>query len=243
MRTLSIAAIILAATASIPAIAEDTTPKPGVISVSATGNADVAPDMAILNLMVMREAETARAALDANTQAMAAVLTDMKAEGIDERDLQTSNFNINPRYFYPPRKNDGTQKPPRIVGYVVTNGLTVRVRDLGKLGTILDRSVTLGVNSGGNVRFANDDPAEAINQARKNAMENAIAKATMLTETAGIGLARITQISEQNRGRPRPQAMAMARSKMAADEAAPVPIAAGENSYSVTVNVTWELAQ
>ncbi|MEN0041487.1 MAG: SIMPL domain-containing protein [Pseudomonadota bacterium] len=234
--------LLLAATTTLPAFAADKTPKPGVISVSATGNADIAPDMAVLNLMVMREADTARAALDANTQAMAAVLADMKAEGIDERDLQTSNFNINPRYFYPPRKKDGTQEPPRIVGYTVTNGLTVRVRDLGKLGTILDRSVTLGVNSGGNVRFTNDDPAKAIDQARRKAMENAISKATTLTDAAGIGLARITSISEQNRGQPRPMPMAVARAKMAA-EAAPVPIAAGENSYSVTVNVTWELAQ
>lgn len=237
-----LAGLWLATAATIPAFAQDQAPKPGVISVSATGKADVAPDMAILNLSVMREAETARAALDANTQAMAAVLADMKAEGIDERDLQTSNFNINPRYFYPKRQKDGAQEPPKIVGYVVINALTVRVRDLGKLGTILDRSVTLGVNSGGNVRFANDDPAAAIEQARKKAMENAVAKATTLTEAAGVGLARITQISEQNRGVPRPQPMAMARAKMA-DEAAPVPIAAGENSYSVTVNVIWEIAQ
>ena len=135
-----LAGLWLATAAAMPAFAQDQAPKPGVISVSATGKADVAPDMAILNLSVMREAETARAALDANTQAMATVLADMKAEGIDERDLQTSNFNINPRYFYPKRQKDGAQEPPKIVGYVVTNALTVRVRDLGKLGTILDRS-------------------------------------------------------------------------------------------------------
>ena len=109
------------------AIAADTDITPQ-ITVSATGTADIAPDMAVIGLTLLREADTAREALDANTEAMAEVLAAMQAEGIAERDLQTSNFNIQPRYVYPEPK-DGIRPAPRIVGYQVSNSLTVRVRD------------------------------------------------------------------------------------------------------------------
>ncbi|MBO6639403.1 MAG: SIMPL domain-containing protein [Roseitalea sp.] len=217
---------------------DDITPQ---ITVSATGTANVAPDMAVIGLTVLREAETARDALDANTMAMAEVLAAMQAEGIAERDLQTSNFNIQPRYVHPEPKN-GVRPAPRIVGYQVSNSLTVRVRDLERLGAILDQSVTLGVNQGGGISFTNDDPSAAITEARTKAMQAAIGKAETLTEAAGIGLGRILTISEQS-SEPRPIAMARGAVMEMAADAAPVPVAAGENTYRVSVNVTFELAQ
>ncbi|XHC16436.1 SIMPL domain-containing protein [Oceaniradius stylonematis] len=216
----------------------DITPQ---ITVSATGTADIAPDMAVIGLTVLREAETAREALDANTEAMAEILAAMRAEGIAERDLQTSNFNIQPRYVYPEPK-DGIRPAPRIVGYQVSNSLTVRVRDLDRLGAILDQSVTLGVNQGGGISFTNDDPSAAITEARTKAMKAAISKAGTLTEAAGIGLGRILSISEQS-SEPRPMPVARAAMMEMAADAAPVPVAAGENTYRVSVNVTFELAQ
>ena len=164
----------------------------------------------------------------------------MARAGIEERDLQTSNFNIQPRYHHP-KSSSGRRKPPQLVGYLVTNSLTVRVRDLKNLGAILDKSVTLGVNSGGGITFSSDKPEPIIEQARKNAVAKAIAKAKTLTDAAGVNLGRILEISETNRQPPRPRAMARMESAMAADAA--VPIAAGENSYSITVNVKWELRQ
>ena len=144
--------------------------KPGTIAVSATGSATVAPDMAILNLTVQREGETAREALSANNTAMADVLKAMRDAGIEDRDIQTSNFNIQPRYVYPKPQKKGQPLPPRIVGYIVYNSLTVRVRDLKILGNILDQSVSLGVNSGGNISFTTDKPGPVIEIARKNAL-------------------------------------------------------------------------
>ena len=227
------------ASLSTTAMADDD--KPATISVSATGSATVAPDMAVLQLSVQREGKTAREALTANNQAMTGVLAAMKDEGIEDRDLQTSNFNIQPRYVYPKPSKNEQPKPPEIVGYIVSNSLTVRVRKLDGLGEILDKSVSLGVNSGGNVMFTSENSEPIIEMARKNAMAKAIAKAKTLTEAAGVQLGNIMQISEQNRGRPRPRAMArMASADM---ESAKVPIASGENSYSVTVNVSWELDQ
>ena len=240
-RTNSRKTLLVSLMLALPVHAFADEPKPGTIQVSATGTASVAPDMAIINLSVVREAETARTALSENTEAMSVVLAALKTSGIEDRDLQTSNFNIQPKYFYPKVRKDNQQEPPRIVGYTVSNSLTVRVRDLTQVGTILDQAVTLGVNSGGGITFTSDKPDETIEKARKSAMGKAIAKATTLTEAAGVELGRIVDISETTRGRPRPRRMA----RMQADsmEAAPVPVAAGENNYSVTVNVRWELAQ
>ncbi len=238
LSTALMAAILLASSMSF-GLAEE--PKPGSITVSATGSATVAPDMAILNLTVQREGKTARDALDANNSAMAGVLASMKEAGIEDRDLQTSNFNIQPRYFYPKRRKDGQQKPPQITGYIVYYSLTVRIRKLADVGAILDKSVSLGVNSGGHISFTTDKPGPIIEMARKNAMSKAIAKANTLTESAGVRLGRIMEISEQNFRQPRSQPLARAKASFAEDAA--VPIASGENTYSVTVNVRWELAQ
>lgn len=222
------------------ALAQQSEPTPRII-VSGEGTAEIAPDMAVITLSVVREAETAREALDANSTAMADVLAAMQAEGIEDRDLQTSNFSIEPKVVYPKNYSDSDREPPRIVGYTVRNSLTVRIRDLDKLGTILDKSVTLGVNQGGNIAFTNDDPSQAIEEARVKAMQEAIAKAKTLTGTAGVGLGKVLEISE-NSYRPQPVPLARAKIAMAA-ESAPVPVAAGENSYSVTVNVTFALEQ
>ena len=211
------------------------------ISVTGNGNATSKPDMALITLGVQRQAKTAREALSMNSAAMTDVLAALKAEGIAEKDLQTSNFNIQPQYHYFKQSPTGEQRPPEIVGYSVNNQLSVRIRELSKLGEILDLTITLGVNSGGNIQFMSDNPGPAISQARQKAMENAIAKAKILTSAAGVALGKILTISENSR-QPQPFAMrelAMARS--ASVDA--VPIAAGENTYSVNVQVSWEIKQ
>jgi len=216
--------------------------KPGTISVSGTGTANVAPDLAIISLGVVREAKTAREALDANNKAMAAVLNSMKEKGIAEKDLQTSNFNIQPRYHYPKRKANGKQPTPKITGYVVSNNLAARVRDLSKTGEILDLVVTLGVNSGGNIQFTNDNKEAILKLARIAAVQDALDKAETLTSTAGVRLGRIINISE-NFNQPRPVSFAKAARAAVVESDAAVPIASGENSYRVNVQISWEIAQ
>lgn len=217
----------------------DEAPRPR-ITVTGEGQAAAAPDMAVLSLVVLQEKPTAREALTANNEAMAKVLDAMKKAGIAERDLQTSGFSIDPRYVYPENK-DNTQPPqaPKIVGYAVSNSLTVRVRDLKKVGEILDQSVTLGVNQGGNLTFTNDKPGTIVEEARKGAVANALAKAKTLTEAAGVSLGKVIEISEQSFS-PRPMPMGEAK-MMAAAPADSVPVATGENTYNVNVNVTFEL--
>jgi uncharacterized protein YggE len=236
--TLAFAAITMMAV-PLAARAADETPKPR-ITVTGEGEAAAAPDTAIISLVVMEEKPTAREALTANNEAMAKVLDGMKKAGIADRDLQTSGFSIDPRYVYPDNK-DNTQPPqaPKIVGYAVSNSLTVRVRDLKKVGEILDQSVTLGVNQGGNLSFTNDKPDAILEEARKSAVANAIAKAKTLTQAAGVELGKVIEISEQSFA-PRPMPMGRAK-MMAAAPADSVPVATGENTYNVTVNVTFEI--
>jgi uncharacterized protein len=235
---LALATLVLGATSHARA-ADEPTPR---IIVSGEGEAAAAPDMAVISLTVLREAATAREALDANSKAMGDVLGAMKEFGIAEKDLQTSGFSIQPRYVYPdPNKNETFN--PRIVGYAVVNTLGVRVRDLSKVGAVLDQSVTLGVNEGGNVTFVKDDASSILEEARKSAVENAIAKAKTITTTAGVGIGRILEMSEQS-FQPGPVSMMQADMLMAKSAAsAPVPIAAGENSYRVNVSITFEIKQ
>jgi uncharacterized protein YggE len=238
-------AVSMAGALSQPAFAQEkivSEKQQTFVVVTGEGEVQAAPDMAILDLSVLREAKTAREALTDNNKAMSKVLGAMKEAGIEDRDLQTSGVNIQPNYTYPNHKNG--LKAPKIIGYNVTNGLTVRVRDLNKVGDLLDKSIDLGVNQSGGLRFVNDDPSKALMDARKKAMENAMEKAKILTETAGAKVGRVLEITEYvNNGRPMP----MARTKMIAMAAEPasdsVPLSAGENSYNVNVTVKFEITQ
>ena len=226
--------------ASVLVAADDNEPYPRIL-VSGQGSADLAPDIAVLVLTVTREADTASDALDANSAAMRDVLSAMRAQGVAERDLQTSNFSIQPKYNRPPRKPSGEMETPRIVGYTVRNTLTVRLRDISRVGAVLDQSVTLGVNEGGSIAFTNDDPSAAVEQARIKAMQQAIAKAKTLAGAAGVKAGRVLEISEQSFN-PRPMPMAQAEMAMMRSADA-VPVAAGENTYKVTVNVSFAIDQ
>lgn len=228
--------LALAASLTLPGAAfAQTSPQPPRIVVTGEGEATVAPDIALLSLSVMREAATAREALDSNNDAMAAVIAAMKESGIADRDLQTAGVQISPRYNYT-NKPDGSQVA-ELVAYQVTNTLSVRIRDIAKTGEILDKSVSLGVNQGGGISFTNEDPSAVVTEARKKAVENAMAKAKTLTEAAGVGLGRVIEITDQNYA-PAPMPI---EAKAFDGAAAAVPVQAGENAYRVQVTVTFEL--
>ncbi|MCX8996514.1 SIMPL domain-containing protein [Rhizobiaceae bacterium BDR2-2] len=250
MRSRSIRHFVLAAAATgglalaaLPAGAQQAAPAPAeaTITVSGEGTAALAPDMAVVDLGVLREAETAAEALSANNTAMADVLAALAEQGIEEKDVQTSGFTIQPQYRHDEPKN-GRYEPPVIIGYQVQNGLTVRVRDLDKLGGVIDSTVKLGVNQGGNIRFTNDKPDAAVEEARRNAMSEAIAKARTLAEAAGVKLGRVISINE-NFMRPMPAPQMMMRAAAAKEMSDAVPVAAGENTYSVTVNISYAIDQ
>jgi len=221
------------------AAAEKSVPR---ISVIGEGTVNIAPDLAMISLGVTREAPTAREALDQNNAAMNKVIDAMKEAGIAEKDLQTSNFSIQPRYVHHRPKNNEQQKPPVIVGYSVSNSLSVRIRDLSRLGEIIDRSITLGVNTGGNIQFGNDNPQAAITKARSAAMKSARDKAETLVEAAGVKLGPILEINE-NSHTPGPVPMAQGRMMAEAAMADSVPVEGGQNSYSIIVSAIWQIEE
>lgn len=220
-----------------PAYANNAEQQP-VISVNGEGVSTMAPDMAVLTLTVMREAPTARAALTASSRAMSEVIAAMKSSGVASRDLQTSGLSIQPQYVYPKRNDQGETR--KLTGYTVRNTLTVRVRDMDNVGTVLDQSVSLGVNEGGSIAFTNDDPSDALQQARKSAVAIAREKAQTLASAAGVRLGKVLTITEQSFSRgPSPYVARMA----VMDAAESVPVEAGENSYRVNVQMTFAIEQ
>lgn len=212
----------------------------GTISIEGRGEVMAAPDMAQISSGVTTQGATAREALDANTAAMAELIAALKAIGIEARDIQTSGFSVNPNYVYSDARDDnGYTLPPKINGYQVSNTVTVAVRQLDALGTILDKSVTVGANTINGVSFAVADPSALYDEARKAAFADARAKAELYATAAGGRLDEIESISEtQGYNQPQPYPM-YARADMAAS--APVPVEAGELAFAINVVVQWEL--
>jgi uncharacterized protein YggE len=163
----------------------------------------------------------------------------MKKAGIAPRDLQTSGFNVSPKYSQIRPRPGGERPAPEIVGYTVRNTLSVRIRDLAIAGEILDTAVSLGSNAISGLTFTVAEPKPLQNEARKAAIADALQKAKLYADGAGITLGPIRSISEAGGGRP-PQPMAMARAEAAFDAA--VPIEAGELTFRAQVSVVWEIA-
>ena len=202
------------------------------LSISAEGSVNREPDIAFLNAGVQTQGDTAQAAMSANSTAMNGVFEALSAANVDRKDMQTSNFSLQPQYDYSSRSNGNS---PRLTGYQVSNQLTVRVRDLDNLGQTMDALVSAGGNTFSSLRFALEDDRAAKNAARDIAMKEAIARAELYAAASGYEVARVVTISESSGYSPQPMAV-MARSSESA-----TPIATGEVGYSVSVNVTFEL--
>lgn len=202
------------------------------ISLSATGSVKTTPDKVEITTGVTSEGQTARDALYKNTQAMTKVVEGLKEAGIEAKDIQTTNFSISPIYE---QKKQG--QAAFIIGYRVTNQVHITVRDTGKLGDILDKVVSLGANQVGSISFGVSEPEALKDEARKQAMRNAIADAKLYAETAGVELGPVLTITEEDGGYiPR---YAEAAAPMAMDKA--VPIEAGTTTVQIRIRVTWEL--
>lgn len=207
---------------------------PATITVTGEGVVTAAPDLATVSLGVTTQGDTAAEAMAANTAALAKVLERVKATGVEERDIQTSNLNLNPNWS----GTDGNGAPT-IQGYVATNVVQLRVRDLTKLGEVLDAAITDGANTLNGINFGLAEPDPAMDDARKEAVEAARDRAQLLTKAAGVGLGRILSISESGGYAP---PMPMYRMEAAMADAA-VPVEGGEVGVTASVTITWEIAQ
>jgi uncharacterized protein len=233
--TLQAAAAIFALTFSATMAGAQTLPDRTMqknITVSATGTVDATPDLARIQTGVITEADTAAQALSGNSQAMAKLIGGLKESAIEAKDIQTSSFRVEPRYTNP---RDG--QAPEINGYRVVNEVQVVVRDIPKLGTILDALVKLGANQMNGLSFDVSKAETLKDDARKQAIENALRRAKLLATAAGAEVGDVIAISEEVfHGGPRPYAMARA-----ANKADMVPIEGGSETLEARVTVTWAL--
>ena len=222
-----------------PAFAD--TDKPfRILSLSGTGEVKAVPDTASISAGVVTDAKDAKSALAKNSTAMNKLFKQLKAAGVADRDIQTANFNISPVYApYNPKKP--VPQHQRIIGYKVSNGVTVRVRKLARLGALIDEMTVAGANRMNGISFFVDKTDNLLEQARKKAMADVRRKADLYASGLGVELKRVLTINENvsRPGRPRPVYRGLAMAKDSAREAAPV--AAGEQELSVTVSVSWEL--
>ncbi len=213
----------------------------GSMQITGHGEITATPDTAYVTSGVTSQGTTAKEALDANNADMAKLIETLKAAGIDSKDIQTSGFSVSPNYVYSDARDaNGYQLPPKIVGYTVYNGVTVVVRDLATLGGVLDQAVTVGANQISGVTFAVDDPKELYNEARKLAFADAREKAELYAEAAGVELGALALISELTGYNQPPQPYMLKAEAVSADRAM-VPVEVGQVSFSIDVNVSWDL--
>ena len=224
----------LAMTASAqnpPTIANDGT----LLSVSAEARVTRTPDIATLSTGVVTQATDANAALRQNTEQMTKVVAAIKAAGIAERDVQTTGISINPQYRYV------ENQLPTITGYQASNTLNVKIRDIAKLGKVLDTLVAVGANQVNGPSFEIDNPDEAYDEARVAAIKKAQSRAELYAKTLGLRVRRVVSINEGGGDAPPSPMPVMLR--MQATEASDTPVSPGESALSTTINVVFELGR
>jgi hypothetical protein len=219
----AIAAITLCAA---PAMAETAPP---AISVTGEANVSVPPDLALVDGGVTSEAKTAREATDANNTAMGKVLLALKIAGIDEKDVQTSRLSLQPQSA-PNRAG-----PNAIVGYRASNRVTIKVRNVSNVAAVIDTLVGAGANEIGGIQFMVSQASKLLDEVRDKAVADARRKAEIYARAAGVTIGAPLSISEQGNAPPMPHR------KMSAGMAASAPVAQGEETLSVTVNVSWAI--
>ena len=197
--------------------------------VTVTGEATVAvpPDSAVIRIGVSSLEKTAREAGEANAKQMTAVLTTVKASGIAERDIQTSRLSLQPQYD--PNKG-GTA---RLTGFQANNQVTIRIRDIDNLPTVLDRAIAAGANEMSGIEFVVSDQSKLLDQARDEAIADARRMAELYARAARAKLGQVVSISEEGTA-PQPRPMQAVR-------AGAVPIAPGEQTLRAIVSVSYEL--
>jgi len=236
-----LAVLLLAAPALAPAYAQDVAEakqeaaKPATLRLSVHADVKQTPDIAIFSVGSVSQAATAKEAVSDNAARMKAVFDGLAKAGVQARDMQTGRLTLQPEYQYEPKK------APKLIGYRASNSVEIRLRDLDKAGSLLDTLTGLGANEISGPFFSMEHPEAALDEARQKAMKTAMARARLYADAAGLKIARVRDISESSAGGyppVRPMARAAAPMAMKAE----TPMAPGEVSAEITLQVTYELA-
>lgn len=206
---------------------------PRLMTITGEGRATAAPDMATISMGVSHQAKTGQEAMALTSQATAAMLKVLTDAGIAPRDIQTSDLSLDPQWS---QHRNGSQQPPRVIGFIARNTVEVRVRALDDLGGVLDAVLENGGNRFHGLQFGLQDPAPLQDIARRDAVAEARHKAALYAEAAGVSLGRLVSLSEPG-AMPAPKLMDMMMETRAA-----VPVAQGEVGIEAQVTLVYELA-
>lgn len=229
-RLLSLVAALLLSNGEVSAQPSHPTPEARIV-VMGEGTVKVAPDHAEVRIGVTTRTRTVKEGVDTTSRTMAAIMAALKDAGIAGKDIQTARFAIQPVYA-----SEGVSRnEPKLSGYSVANHVNVTIRDIGKVGDVLDRAVAAGATDIANVAFLVSDVSKALDQAREAAIADARRKAEVYAKASGVQLGRVEWITEDTTAGPAvPMVMRAA--------AAPVPIATGEETLHVRVTVGFDMA-
>jgi uncharacterized protein YggE len=200
-----------------------------LVTVTGQASVKVAPDTAVIRIGVTSHGKTAREASDTNAKKMTAVMNAIKQNGVAESDIQTSRLSLQPQY-------DSKGGANRLLGFQVTNQLTVKIHDIGRLPTLLDRAIASGANEMSGIEFVVSKRSKLLDQVRDEAVVDARRKAALYAKAAGAKLGRVVSITEEGAPTP-PRPFATMRAGAGA-----VPVAPGEVTLRARVTVSYELA-
>jgi uncharacterized protein YggE len=229
MTTIKYTAALLLGLSALPAAAQDTG-----LTVTGTGQVVASPDMARLSLGVLAQARTAAQAVRDMSADMEKVMASLTAAGVAQEDIQTSGLRVDVQQSY-----DEATQSSRITGYIAATDVSIQVLDLSKLGQTLDAVVQEGANQMNGLRFDLQDREPALNDARRAAVADALAKAALYAQAAGMALGPVQSLTEGVASSGTPQPMM----RMAMDSTENVPVAAGQITISADVTVTWAFGE
>ncbi len=210
-------------------------PDSTLLTISAEAEHKASPDIALMSAGVVTISLKAKDALKENSEKMNKVIKELKLAGIEEKYIQTSSINIRPNYVH--RKNLG----PKVTGYTVRNTVSIKIKDLKKIGKTIDALVSQGANNLSGPHFSIENPDKFIDLARKAAFKKAQKKAELYADVAGLKIKKIMSLSESVR-KNSPINRRMMHSKFeSSSSSTPTPIQAGEVNLSVHVNIKYEL--
>ena len=232
MKAMKHLACLAAAIGTSALVASTALAQTGTSAISVTGEATISvpPDRAQISAGVTSDGKTAREASETNNTTMGKVLLALKAASIDEQDIQTSRLTLQPQSA--PNRNNGA-----IVGYRVSNQVTVRLRDITKVASMIDLLVGAGANDIGGINFTVSQASKLLDDAREQAVADARRKAEIYAKAAGVTLGEPLSLTEEGGSAP------TFRARMAVAPMVATPVAQGEETLSVTVSVSWAIKQ
>ncbi|MCO5132387.1 MAG: SIMPL domain-containing protein [Xanthobacteraceae bacterium] len=205
---------------------------PPMIAVTGEATVNAVPDLARIDGGVTTDAKTAREASDANNATMGRVLLALQGAGLAEKDYQTSRLSLSPQYVNAGPNRNG---PPVVSGYRASNRVTVRLREVSKVASIIDALVAAGANDIGGINFSVSNPSKLLDEARPRAIADARRKAEIYAKAAGVTLGDPLSISEGGVALPMPMA------RRASMDFAAAPVAPGEETLHIHVSVSWAI--